>query len=138
MQTIPDPVYRNFTFVPVPPSKPIEHPEYDDRLIQVLKQVQKEKSNLDFRVLVTQQQSTLAAHTMPSGQRFSIQQLCELYAFNDSGFKPPQKIVIFDDVLTKGTHFKAMQKILNQRYPQAPTIGLFIALSIYANNEYYL
>ena len=32
MQIIPDPVYRNFTFLPVPPSKPIDHPEYDDRL----------------------------------------------------------------------------------------------------------
>lgn len=78
MQVIPDKVYQNFTFVPVPPSKPINHPEYDDRLIQVLKLVQKEKSNLDLRVLVTQQQSTSAAHTMPSRQRFSIQQLCEL------------------------------------------------------------
>ena len=43
MQVIPDPVYQNFTFVPVPPSKPINHPEYDDRLIQVLKQVQKKR-----------------------------------------------------------------------------------------------
>ncbi len=66
MQIIPDRVYENFIFVPVPPSKPSNHPEYDD-------------------------------------------------------------------VLTKGTHFKVMQKILNQHYPQAPTIGLFIALSIYAN-----
>ena len=47
---------------------------------------------------------------MPSGQRLSIQQLCELYAFNNSNFKSPQKIVIFDDALTKRTHFKAMQK----------------------------
>ncbi len=132
MQVIPDSVYQNFTFVPVPPSKPINHPEYDDRLIQVLKHVQKEKNNLDFRVLVTQQQSTSAAHTMPSGQRLNIQQLCNLYAFKDS-VPDPQKIVIFDDVLTKGTHLKAMQKILNQHYPQTPIIGLFIALSIYAN-----
>lgn len=133
MQITPDQVYQNFTFVPVPPSKPINHPEYDDRLIQVLKQVQKEKNNLDFRMLITQQQPTSAAHSMPLGQRLNIQQLYELYAFNDLGFSAPKKIVIFDDVLTKGTHFKAMQKIINQHYPQVPTIGLFIALSIYAN-----
>jgi len=54
MQIIPDPVYQNFTFVPMPPSKPLNHPEYDDRLIQVLKQVQKEKRNLDFRILIKQ------------------------------------------------------------------------------------
>lgn len=133
MQLIPDQVYQNFTFVPIPPSKPLNHPEYDDRLIQVLKQVQKEKNNLDFRMLITQQQSTSAAHTMPLGQRLNIQQLYELYTFNKPDPPPMQKIVIFDDVLTKGTHFKAMQKIINQHYPQVPTIGLFIALSIYAN-----
>jgi len=70
---------------------------------------------------------------MPIGQRLSIQQLYELYTFQDLGLSPPQKIVIFDDVLTKGTHFKSMQKILNHHYPQVPTIGVFIALSIYAN-----
>ena len=133
MQIIPNQVYQHFTFVPIPPSKPLTHPEYDDRLIQVLKQVQKEKNNLDFRVPITQQQSTIAAHITPLGQRPSIQQLQELYVFNDPGCSSPQKIVIFDDVLTKGTHFKAMQKILNRYYPQVPTIGLFIALSIYAN-----
>ena len=44
------------------------------------------------------------------------------------------KIIIFDDVLTKGSHFKAMQKILNLQYPQIPIVGLFIALSTYDSN----
>lgn len=136
MQVIPSHlIYQNYTFIPVPPSKPIGHPEYDDRLVQVLKRVQQEKRDLDFRLLVEQLQPISAAHTVPPEQRPNIQELYQLYAFNSPLKLPiPKKIVIFDDVLTKGTHFKAMQKVLIHQYPNVPVVGLFIALSVYKQN----
>ncbi len=45
----------------VPPSKSFNRPEYNDRLFK-LKQVQKEKNNLDFRMLIIQRQYSSAAH----------------------------------------------------------------------------
>jgi orotate phosphoribosyltransferase len=43
----------------------------------------------------------------------------------------PEKIVVFDDVLTGGSHFKAMKIVLRQRYPEVDIIGLFLARSIH-------
>ena len=135
-QVIPnDKVYENYIFVPIPPSKPETHPEHDDRLIQVLKQVQKEKAGLDFRTLIKQGQQIHPAHTVSPKQRPTVQELCQLYRFNQELCLPaPKKIIIFDDVLTKGSHFKATQKILSLQYPQIPIVGLFIALSTYDSN----
>jgi predicted amidophosphoribosyltransferase len=36
-------------------------------------------------------------------------------------------IGIFDDVLTTGAHFKSVQSLLRDQFPQAQIIGLFIA-----------
>ncbi|CAM7050807.1 Adenine phosphoribosyltransferase [Escherichia coli] len=36
-------------------------------------------------------------------------------------------IVIFDDVLTAGSHFKAMKSLILQHIPEACILGLFVA-----------
>lgn len=40
---------------------------------------------------------------------------------------PPRAIGIFDDVLTAGTHFRAMDTILRARFPNVPITGIFLA-----------
>ena len=40
---------------------------------------------------------------------------------------PPRVIGIFDEVLTTGAHFKAVQELLQVQFAQAKIIGLFIA-----------
>jgi hypothetical protein len=39
----------------------------------------------------------------------------------------PTFIWIFDDVLTAGNHYKAMQAVLQTRYPGIRTVGFFVA-----------
>src|SRR3546814_4655332 len=41
----------------------------------------------------------------------------------------PQAIGIVDDVLTAGTHYRAMHNVLAARFPNVPIIGLFVARS---------
>lgn len=43
-----------------------------------------------------------------------------------------EKIIIFDDVLTMGSHFKAIKLLLQDAYPHKKVCGLFIARSIFA------
>ena len=43
----------------------------------------------------------------------------------------PREIGIVDDVLTAGTHYRAMHDTLRERFPQVPIIGIFIARRVF-------
>jgi hypothetical protein len=68
-----------------------------------------------------------------SSQKFTIAELFKVYEINKKLIQPiPKKNFIFDDILTKGTHFKAIQKKLGEVWPKILIIGLFVARSIYS------
>ena len=113
------------TLVPVPPSKAPSDPLYDDRLTQMLRAIRSHPP-LDIRELIVQRQSTSAAHDLE--ERPTPVDLARNYRVNlASGAATPQVIGIFDDVLTTGAHFKAVQIVLSQQFPRARIIGLFVA-----------
>lgn len=35
-------------------------------------------------------------------------------------------LILFDDLITNGTHFRACKKLLNERLPDRAVVGLFI------------
>ena len=76
--------------------------------------------------MILQRETMTASH---DGERASIAELVANYAVVDALRAPPPRgrVVIFDDVLTTGRHYKAMQQILNSTYPGVPSPGLFIA-----------
>lgn len=117
---------ENSTFVPAPPSKAKSDPLYDDRLVQILHKMA-EGYDTDIRELVYQDASMEAAHE--SDVRPSIDELIANYQIGDDLAQPPRNsnLVIFDDVLTTGAHFKALQAVLSERYPEANVFGLFVA-----------
>jgi len=117
------------TFVPVPPSKAITHPEYDNRIELILAHMA-EGSAADVRQLVIQngsyEPSSQAA--LRGGERMHADDLIALYAIDEAIAAPaPRRIFIVDDVLTTGSHFVAMKTVLRRRYPEAWIGGLFIA-----------
>ena len=113
------------TLVPIPPSKAKDHPEYDDRLLQMLA-LAGQGRNADIRELVVQTQTIEAAHG--ADVRPTPDDLCEVYEIDEELASPaPKAIFVFDDVLTTGCHFKAMQRVLNQRFADVPVVGFFIA-----------
>ena len=80
----------------------------------------------DIRELVVQSQTLDAAHD--SLIRPTPDELASVYAIDKQCALPvPTAILLFDDVLTTGCHFKAMKRVLNLRYPGVSVIGLFIA-----------
>ena len=55
-------------------------------------------------------------------------ELIENYYIDEDQAEPePTAIWIFDDVLTAGSHFKAMQHVLTERFPGVTTAGFFVA-----------
>jgi hypothetical protein len=113
------------TFVPIPPSKIKTHPLYDDRLIRILQAI-RQNPLLDIRELVVQVKSMDAAHLLDIRPRPA--ELENNYQLDESLIAPsPRRIAIFDDMLTTGCHFRAVQAMLRRFFPQVEIIGLFIA-----------
>jgi hypothetical protein len=115
------------TLVPIPPSMSKNSPEYDDRILKMLHLFMPEG---DIRELILQKDSRPALHSSKSSYR-NPQDLASNYFLNSIVRHPqPKEIWLFDDVLTKGTHFRALHEFLSKEFPQIPIVGFFIARTI--------
>jgi hypothetical protein len=111
------------TFVPIPPSRVVEDPLYDDRMSQVVRLLD---GGVDGRVLVLQLASMRDAHS--AANRPGPGNLYSNYRIDNTLVDPrPSQVAIVDDVLTTGAHFQAMKRILLETYPDIPVVGLFLA-----------
>jgi hypothetical protein len=115
------------TLVPVPPSKARSHPDYDDRMTVISRNI---APVVDVREIVVQRHSLEAAHE--SSVRPSIDELLAEYEIDENVACPaPQRIGIIDDVLTVGTHYAAVKTVLQHRYPGTPIVGFFVARRVF-------
>ena len=113
------------TLVPIPPSKAKTDPLFDDRLTRMLRLI-RPNPPLDVRELLVQTASTAAAHDQDVRPR--PEDLVAVYRIDHALVKPtPSIILLCDDVLTTGCHYRAAHQLLQATFPAAPIIGLFIA-----------
>lgn len=119
---------NDYTWVPVPPSKAKGDPLYDDRLLQVLQQA---FPDADVREFITQRTSTVASHTTTSRPPPHVLQAG--YQLDASLGAPKGSVVVFDDILTTGSHFKAMQTSLLAAF-RADVFGLFLARRVFPDD----
>lgn len=119
-----------YVFVPIPPSKCRTDLLFDNRLVQILEFANKQESTLNqfnIKELISLKRSTIPSHRNKRG-RPSPSELEELYDIDESKlYDKPKGFVIFDDVITTGSHFKAVQNMLNAVYPDIEIYGFFIA-----------
>jgi hypothetical protein len=121
------------TLVPIPGSKAAGHPDLDDRVERICRLMRQPLP--DVRGLVVQGQSTNASHEVGQGERVTVEELLDLYTINEALAAPvPRAIGIVDDVLTAGTHYRAMHTILSQRFAGTPLIGLFVARRVFPDD----
>lgn len=122
---IPAEVRKLATFVPIPPSRKKDDPEHDSRLLRALKAV-KDPPLADVRELV------ILLENVDSKQKgLSPEDRASNYYINDAEIDPePEHIIVFDDVLTTGCHFKAMKLCLIERFPNVQICGLFLARAV--------
>lgn len=123
------------TFVPVPPSKAKNDPLYDDRMLRLLREICVGWVNPDIRELVIQRQSAEASHA--ADFRPSPDDLVANYMIDERLVAPPPKtILVVDDVLTTGSHFKAMKRVLQNRFQNTAVIGMFIARRVPESDDF--
>jgi hypothetical protein len=114
------------TWVPIPPSKRRDHPEFDDRLSRTL-HLAFAGYDVDVRELLYQAQSTLADHAGPS--RLGAAALYGLLRLDATAlvYLPVrERIAVFDDVLTSGKHYKCCERRLREALPGTPVSGVFL------------
>jgi predicted amidophosphoribosyltransferase len=118
------------TLVPVPPSKARGDAEYDDRVLRICRAIPSAAA-IDVREIVLQTRSLQAAHET-GAQRPSVEDLLAVYQIDETKTEPaPRQIGVVDDVLTVGTHFRAMKTILRDRFPGVGIVGFFIARRVF-------
>jgi hypothetical protein len=116
------------TFVPIPCSKMVGDPEYDNRLARVLSTAF-HGWKADVRDMLKLTRSTLADHE--SAERLGFDELLGITAATesmDTALRPI--VVILDDVLNSGKHFKVAQKRVRERWSDVEIRGLFLGRCI--------
>jgi predicted amidophosphoribosyltransferase len=112
---------RDAAVVPVPPHTNKADPLYDDRVTQIAKLI-----GANVREIIVQSASLAASHDSTS--RPSPSQLRANYEIDESMCAPPlTSIVVLDDMLTAGAHFRAVSETLKERFPEIPVAGVFYA-----------
>lgn len=114
-----------FVVVPAPPSNRPDHPEYDDRMIQIARKFCA-GSHLDCRDLLVTTEDRPPMHV--SDAKRDPNRLRQTIRVNESCVEPtPQRVLLVDDVLTTGCTFKVCGAILKERFPGIAVAGVFIA-----------
>jgi predicted amidophosphoribosyltransferase len=118
---------QDFTWVPTPTSKCPDHPEYDDRLPRILVGAL-QGHDADCRQLLRQTESTSADH---EGHRQSPEELEAVLEVDTAVLAQAairrRGIILFDDVLTSGKHYKCCERRLRAAVGPVPIVGVFIA-----------
>lgn len=114
------------TWIPVPPSCAQGHVDYDDRLIRILR-LAFASYDADVRGILYQVQTRAADHL--SRRRLSMKILYDCIRVNSAALvcRPlRRRIVLFDDVLTTGKHYKCCEQRLLEALPGLHVSGFFL------------
>jgi predicted amidophosphoribosyltransferase len=112
------------TIVPVPPSKIRSSPLYDDRVLRMLRRACPQDA--DIRELIITRADMPASHE--TTRRPSSFRIEKNYVLNRSAAPVlPDTVVIFDDVITAGSHFAACKRFLAKTCGPRRYIGVFLA-----------
>lgn len=121
------------TFIPIATSLMRAHPDYCDRLERTLRTAFGD--TLDLRCLLRQTVSTEADHLR--GLRSGYEALLEITELDRAQLAAPirDRIILFDDVLTSGKHYKVAKTRILEALPGRAIAAIFIARAIHPNAE---
>ncbi|MCX7554259.1 hypothetical protein OS175_10240 [Marinicella sp. S1101] len=118
--------------VPIPSSKTKDHPEYDDKIFQLCLAAKVANPEIDVCELILPAKHVKPFHESPNN-RMPPNELANCYRFNageDFDETKYSHIVLVDDVITSGSHFKACKSILERNIESSSIYGLFVARAI--------
>ncbi len=126
--------------IPIPPSKIVEHDGHDDRVVQLLKIALKENIKVTYRDDILIQTESYPASHENDGNRISKEKLESIYEIKlDALDLNIEQIIIFDDVITSGAHFRAvcnkLEQGLGDKFQEYDIKGLFIGRKIHEESD---
>jgi predicted amidophosphoribosyltransferase len=127
---------KSVALIPMPPSKTAQHPDYDDRLLQVARMVE---SNLNSVRCWPVLECIVNRDSLHSGA--TQRTTAEVYrsiGIDESVFasvREAESLCVIDDVLTSGASFSAARKKLLERLPDRKISGVFWAKAEQAVSE---
>lgn len=123
-------------FVPIPPSKIRDDPNYDPRLVQALNHASNSLNiALPISECLSQRSNTEPDHV--SGKtRATPQERCNSYDIHPERIPGGTNVVVIvDDVVTTGSHYKGAELALKKVLPKASYAGLFIARTVREDDD---
>lgn len=110
----------------IPSSKARNHAQYDHRFEDMFAQLKTLRPCIDIQWPITCQTTTIASHQ--GGTRLP-QGISSNYVWNGFTHTIPESILIFDDVLTSGAHYRAFVDFLRTNGFTGEIFGIFWAKS---------
>lgn len=124
---IADPsIAADLVFVPTPPSAAKGDPRHDDRMLRVLHAAKAQLPWMSVHESVVQPTSMPASHL--SDHRHSVAELVAAYEFIGP---VADAYIVVDDMLTLGTHFRAMKTAITAAVADATVYGLFLTRRVH-------
>ncbi|WP_448104698.1 hypothetical protein [Pedobacter panaciterrae] len=111
------------TLIPIPPSKAKDNPLHDDRMLRLLNL---SFPSCDVREILLNKKSMNTSHN--AEVRHTVQEIYDNLKV-DRILKDDlsEDLILFDDVITSGAHFKACKQKLQEEFPNSNIYGFFIA-----------
>jgi predicted amidophosphoribosyltransferase len=113
--------WKTSIFVPVPPSRIKDDPRHDSRLLDTLRLAHPAIAEAHELVVQLVNTESKQKHITPTNRARNWR--LDIESFNHF----PRHFVVFDDLLTGGSHFSAMKIVLSREFSGVPVSGLFLA-----------
>jgi predicted amidophosphoribosyltransferase len=100
---------------------------FDNRMMFALEKASAQFSNVDRRELILCKESFQSSH-LSGTSRPSKDTLKNNMEINEDEVEDLRDhIILFDDIITAGAHFKACKELIQERFPTKKITGVFIA-----------
>ncbi|WEK47371.1 MAG: hypothetical protein P0Y56_03540 [Candidatus Andeanibacterium colombiense] len=118
--------------VPIPPSKPSNHAEYDDRMHQVAMNAKPFQSSC----LLSTNKPRDPAHRQDGGR--SVENVYQTLQSHPELYDGKPICVLIDDVLTTGSSFKAAKRKISEMGFFEEILGIFVARCVWPKMQFDL
>ena len=116
---------KKVALIPIPPSKAIDDPNYDDRMSVVCQTAVNLCNTPDVKYVECLRTKESRPSASKSGERLTPEQIKRNLEIDKDAICGYEIVFVADDVLTQGTDYAACKQLIMECCPDARIIGLF-------------